>query len=360
MSELDSGALYEELDKSDMAGLVESFSDQVSRAWQIASQADLSHLYRKPKRVLFLGMGGSAIGSSLACALAERESSVPLAVHRGYELPAWVDKNTLVVAVSYSGNTLETLSTYQSALERKAPTVILTSGGKLSQLAKEKKQSVVIIPRGMPPRASLGYLFIPLLKILDSLGIYSIGDEEVESLVEALQGVAEEVGRKRAERDNSAKSLARQLHGAIPLVYGSVGVMGVAAERWCGQLQENSKVLAFYNVFPELCHNQVIGWVDRACVGERVVLVSLTDGEENPWLAKQIEVTLAMAEERKATVVEITVSGENRLEKALKAIYMGDFVSLYLAMLNRADPTETDNISRLKDAVAEVDEKRGG
>jgi glucose/mannose-6-phosphate isomerase len=355
MSELDSKMIYQELDKSNMALLIEHFSDQVAKAWEISSTTDLSRLPKKPKRVLFLGMGGSGIVGSLACALTEGESKTPLAFQRGYLVPAYVNKDTLVIAVSYSGNTRETLHAYQAAVKAGAPLVVLTGGGKLAELAEKNKQPIITIPAGQPPRASLGYLFLPLLKILDILGICHITDGNISSLVAAIREMWAELGPEQAEKRNGAKSLARQLLGKVPLIYGSQGIMGVCAERWCGQMQENSKILAFYNIFPELCHNQVMGWVDRACLGERIVLVSLTAGGENPWLQMQIEITLTLAEERGATVVEISASGKNRLEKAVKAIYLGDLVSLYLAMLNRVDPTEIDNINRLKDAMALVE-----
>jgi glucose/mannose-6-phosphate isomerase len=355
MSELDGKMIYQELDKSDMALLIELFSAQLAKAWEIAAASDLSSLSRKPKQVLFVGMGGSGIGGSLACALAAGGSKIPLAFHRGYSIPAYVGKDTLVVAISYSGNTRETIDAYQSAVKAGAPLLVLTGGGELAELAKKNKHPIITVPAGQPPRASLGYLFIPLLKVLDIVGLYRINDKDISSLATAVKGMWAELGVYQPEKQNGAKSLARQLLGRVPLVYGSQGIMGVCAERWCGQLQENSKTIAFHNTFPELCHNQVMGWVDRACLGERIVLVSLTDGEENPWLQMQIEITLTLAEEKGAAIVEITASGENQLEKAIKTIYLGDLVSLYLAMLNRVNPTEIDNINRLKDAMKLVE-----
>jgi len=291
-------------------------------------------------------MGGSAIGGDfLRIYLQQKGFSKPINVVRGYELPPFADERTLVFAVSYSGNTEETLSCTQQALERGCTVFALTSGGQLATVAEEHGMTAVRIPGGMPPRTALGYLFAPLLRVL--LSSFEKGEEierEFQEAVSTLRRLAATYSEK-PETENPAKRLARALFQKIPVIYGSE-VTEASARRWKGQINENAKQPAYWDVLPELHHNEIMSW--ESPLTENFVYVLLRDPEEHPQVRTRFALTRELLAERGRVVLEAQGEGKGLLSRLLSLSYLGDWVSYYLALLNGVDPTPVALIERMK------------
>lgn len=353
MHTLDQGGLLTQLDPHGMMALTLDFPAQCERAMQIASDAPLPSLPRAPRQVIVCGMGGSAIGGDYLRALFEEYGELPVQVIRDYHLPHSVDAQTLVFAVSYSGNTEETLSCYLQARERGAMILAVSSGGELQQRAHADGVPHIQVPGGQPPRTALGYLFIPLMRLAERLGLLpDLSQPYTQMLTRLVQTRAALQMEVPFER-NPAKQLAQALHGRIPLIYGSGGARATVAMRWKGQINENAKQHAFAYTFPELNHNEILGWVKASEQASNWSVVVLRDPDESAKIRTRIEVTRRLVGEC-ATWHELTAEGTSQLERLMHLTYFGDFVSIYLAFLNHVDPENIDYINILKAELAKI------
>jgi glucose/mannose-6-phosphate isomerase len=296
-------------------------------------------------------MGGSAIGGDLLRTLAEPTAPVPVQVVRGYALPGWVDARTLVVASSYSGGTEETLSAFEEARARGAVRVVVASGGELLVRAEGEGLHRVAIPGGLQPRAALGYSLGVLLRLGRALGLLPLPDEAFE---EAAGAAARRAQAYASGEGNAARDLAEKLHGRLPVVYSGTGLLEAVNLRWRTQLNENAKVLAFGNLFPELDHNEIVGMeaTPEEILG-RVAVVALRDRDDHPQVRRRFAVTREIVENRVALWHEVEAEGESRLGRMLSLVQLGDWVSYWLAMAQGVDPTPVESIQRLKATLAE-------
>ncbi len=340
----------EKYDKKDMAYLLADFPDQCSRAIEIALQSSLPS-YKKIDKILVCGMGGSGIGGEILKSVIEPELRIPLVINKNYSLPEFVDSKTLVSSVSYSGNTEETLSAYREAAKKKAKMIAITTGGRLGRLAKRDGVPVVSIPSGLPPRASLGYLFFSLLISLERLGLVKSKKRECQETLRLLKDLKRKFSLSSKVGSNQAKRIALKLHKNLPLIYTSP-ILSPVGLRWKGQLSENSKVLAFSNTFPELSHNEIVGWKCLPEILKRCYLIILRDRYDSPRIKKRIEITSKIIR-RKAHGLDFLYSqGKSLLARLFSLIYLGDWVSYYLAILNRIDPTPVEAIDYFKKELA--------
>ena len=340
----------EKYDKEDMARLLADFPDQCSRAIEIALQSSLPS-YKKIDKILVCGMGGSGIGGEILKSVIEPELRIPLVVNKNYSLPEFVDSKTLVSFVSYSGNTEETLSAYREAAKKKAKMVAITTGGRLGRLAKRDKVPIISIPPGLPPRASLGYLFFSLLITLERLGLVKSKKRECQETLRLLKDLRKEFSLSSKVSSNQAKRIALKLHKNLPLIYTSPTLSPVGL-RWKGQLSENSKVLAFSNTFPELNHNEIVGWRCLPGILKRCYLIILRDKYDSPRIKKRIEITSKIIRGKACGLDFLYSRGKSLLARLFSLIYLGDWVSYYLAILNRIDPTPVEAIDYLKKELA--------
>lgn len=347
---LDDRSWVTRLDPAGMYDLTVAFPQQCLEALEAADQATLSLMV--PSNVLLTGLGGSAAGGDLTKCLFEAEGRVPFLVNRDYSLPRFVGRETLVFAVSYSGNTEETLAAAEDARAKGAQVVAVTSGGELAAMADANGWPVVTIPGGQPPRTALGYLFMPVVKVCESIGL--LPDHDYGAVISLLQDCTARWGVETPQEHNAAKKLAQALHGGLPVLYGLGGWQSAVAYRWKGQINENAKVMASWHAFPELCHNEILGWVGARNQGQvEWKTVVLRDGTESAKMNERASVTARLTESVTQTF-DVVAPGETLLEKILALTYMGDFVSLYLAALNGVDPENIDSINTLKRALAEV------
>ncbi len=351
---LDNRSAIQKVDPDGMTSLVERVPDHWRDAERIARAADLSCL-RAPQSVVVLGMGGSAIGGDLVRALLEPNADVPILVNRDYVVPAHVGAETLVVASSYSGNTEETLEALDAARARGAQVAAVTSGGQLEALAGEHGWPLIKIPGGMSPRAALAYSFVPLLVLMEQAGVSSPVTGALAEAAEVLERQRERFGPDVAAEKNPAKQLALSLKGKLPLIYGSRGWKGTVAYRWKCQINENAKAPAVWNVFPELNHNETVGWESPREVTNQMELVLLRDQRDDRRTQARIETTREIMEESISGVTELWAEGESDVARLFSLIYPGDWVSLYLALLYGNDPTPIQMIDLLKSRLAAVE-----
>ncbi len=334
------------IDTAGMLGLTQRLGAMVAEGWEAA--ADLVAPRDRPAAIVTVGMGGSGIGGDLLSALLAPTAPVPVVVVKDERLPAFVDPRTLVFACSYSGNTEETLAAYGEAAGRGASIVAVTSGGQLAAQARAAGHPVVLIPGGLPPRASLPYLLMPMLHACRRLGLTDIGEVDIDETAEVLADLDGRCGPAVPSADNPAKRLAAALRGAIPVIYAASPATGPVAQRWKTQLNENSKVFAVWNTFPELTHNETVGWEGVADGGPPLYAVVLRDRGDALRAAVQVEVTRDLMLRRARGQAEIWSQGSGRLARVFSLILFGDLVSSYLAVLKRVDPTPTESIAMMK------------
>lgn len=354
MSILDRPEHCQSIDPKSMRALVESFPEQVRSAARGGMELTLT-MDRRPKILIVAGLGGSAIGGDLARSIAGPFLGIPLIVIRDYDLPGFVDASSLVFACSYSGNTEETLSAYQQARQANAQIVCITSGGKLEAMAKADSYPVLSLPAGFPPRAALGHSLMTLLAAMQSAGIIPDMAESIGETVDLLSELREKYGTANPQASNPAKILAHSLYGKIVAVYGSNGIMDAVAFRWRSQIEENAKNLAFHHVLPEMNHNELVGWRYPEESLRRIGVVFLRDKGDHPQIKRRFELTRELIGDKAGAVHEVWSEGDSLFARVMSAIYLGDFLSLYLAYLNNTDPTPVQVIDYFKSKLSETD-----
>ncbi len=337
------------IDTEDMLDLLVSFPGQCEDALFIGESTAVKNRYKRNySSIIFTGLGGSAIGGDIVKGYIEGETGIPICVNRNYTLPRFAGKNSLVFAVSYSGNTEETLSAYTEAKKRNANTVVITSGGKIRELALKNNDILVALPKGYPPRCVLGYSFIPAIVMLTKLEIVKNKNLEIKEASRFLNILAKKSLLPGVKgRANISKTAARKIYGRFPVIYASSALESVTT-RWRGQFAENAKTLSSSHVFPEMNHNEIVGWKDPASVLKKFTAIILRDSHDLTRIRKRMDITAAILKKSKFNVLEIKSEGKTFLERMLSLAYIGDFTSFYLSMLYGQDPTPVDRITYLK------------
>jgi glucose/mannose-6-phosphate isomerase len=302
-----------------------------------------------PGGLIVAGMGGSAVGGRLALGALGPRLSRPLTVWDGYGLPGWAGPATLVFCSSYSGHTEETLSAYDAAVERGAPCLVATTGGPLAERARRDDVPVIPVPGGFQPRAAVGYSLVSALEAARLAGAAPALHDEIEAAAALAESLALEWGPDAGD-DGLAKSLARMLHGTVPVILGAE-LAAAAAYRWKCQLNENSELPAFASALPEADHNEVVGWAATRDLG-RFSCVLLEDPQAHPRNALRAELTARLAEDGGGPVVRVQARGESRLERLVSLVLLGDLVSLYAAVLRGVDPVNIAALDWLKAQLA--------
>ena len=302
------------------------------------------------EHIVVLGMGGSGIAGDVLVAAAGPFLPIPVLVSHGYETPAYVGENSLVFAISYSGNTEEIVEAASSAAAEGGRMVVVSSGGELGKLAGSWGVPWVKLPTNIPfPRAGLGAMAIPPMIVLEEMGLFPGAQVWVDEAVEQL--------RKRRDQltgDKSpARQLARSIGRTIPLIYGGGAVGEAAAKRWKADVNENPNAPAFWNVHPELCHNEYQGWGQHGDVTRQVfTLIKLRHEFEHPQIARRFELTEPSMLEVTAGTHEVWAEGEGQLAQLLDLCMVGDFTSLEMAAMEGIDPGPISALEDLKNALS--------
>ncbi|TET39380.1 MAG: bifunctional phosphoglucose/phosphomannose isomerase [Dehalococcoidia bacterium] len=352
MTDLDDPEVYTRFDPSNMIGRIGQLPQQCSEAWQSIMDFPLPSDYSAVEKVVILGMGGSAIGGDLVSALALEEGP-PVLVHRDYDLP-FVDEGTLVIASSYSGNTEETLSSFAKALQTPAKKLAITTGGRLKTLAEERGTPVFCFQYLAEPRAAFGYIFFSLLGLFRKLGLISIESKDIDETIRVLEGLSTRLDKGAPLNTNQAKQLATKLFGRLVLVYGA-GILSKVAFRWKTQINENSKTSAFYECFPELDHNAVVGYRFPSWLAEKAFVVMLRSPSLHPRTLIRYKVTAEILADARMAHEVVEAEGESPLSQIMSAVLLGDYVSYYLAMLNNVDPSPVAVIDYLKERLGKIE-----
>ncbi len=338
--------IYKKIDPSDMRSRIRNFYEQVEEAIAIGKKFQSSNYSKRTTNIVLAGMGGSAIGGDLLRTYLSKQLSIPFIVNRHYTLPNYVDKNSLVIISSYSGNTEETLEAYEQAVEQKARILCITSGGEVAKRAKDLKHQYIFIPGGLQPRAALGYSFFPLLYALDKMGFADLNENEVQETITVLKTMSGEAVDMTEK--NYPYSIAKRLHGKAVVVWSSSDLLEAVSVRWRGQLNENAKHLAYSALFPELNHNEIVGWENPPEILKHFVIALLKDRDDHARVVQRMAITKEVLKETPDAILEIAPRGEGRLARMFSMIHLGDWVSYYLAMLDEADPTPVERINYLK------------
>lgn len=341
----------ERLDSVGMFDLALGLPEQVEAAAGLAEDLDGLPHHDQVENVLVLGMGGSGIAGDVLAAVAGPFMPVPVVVSKGYECPSFVGDGTLCFAVSFSGNTEETVEAATEAAAAGARMVVLSSGGRLAELAAQWHAPWVQLPDDIPmPRAGIGAVAIPPLAVLERIGLFPGASGWIAEAVRQLRRRRDQLARE----PNEATELARRLDRTIPLIYGGGALGAVAAARWKNQINENAKAPAFWAAHPELCHNEVCGWGQHGDVTRQVLsLVQLRHDSEHPQVSRRFELVREVVEEVVGEVHEVRAEGEGDLAQLFDLILLGDFVSLHLAWQAGIDPGPIPVLDDLKRRLAE-------
>lgn len=344
---LDSPDAIRSLDSRDMLGTIGQMPHHLAEGVKRGRMAGIPR-YR-PANVVVCGMGGSAIGGDLLSEWLRHTTDVPSFVRRSYGVSSIVGRDSLVIVSSYSGNTEESMSMLEDARRRGAKVVAIASGGRMAEVCGAAGIPLARVPNGLVPRASLGFLLGAMIGILEKSGIVD-ASQDMEEVAKILEETAESCSADIATQRNPAKRLAHEIFGTVPVVAGH-GLSAPVAKRWANQMNENGKVLAFSTEIPEMNHNEIVGWMrDGRCQGFSVIV--LEHDERHQPMHRRVNATKAMIA-RRTGVFSVHGSGTGPLAQMLSLVMVGDYVSAYLGILRKEDPSSTEPIHELKSILSE-------
>jgi glucose/mannose-6-phosphate isomerase len=327
-----------------MYQLIESFPAQLREAIAIGEKAVLKKPAAPIKNILITGLGGSGIGGTIVSEIISGECTVPVVVNKNYFIPAFVDAGTLVIVCSYSGNTEETLEALELAINKNAKITCITSGGKLAEIAKTKNFDLVMIPSGNPPRACLGYSLVQLFYVLNGYGI--LGADFKKQLAASVALLEKEKSNIISE----AAVVTDFLFGKTPVIYAVDGYNGVAT-RFRQQINENSKMLCWHNILPEMNHNELVGWAEK---NDTLAVIILRNKQDYTRTQTRIEISKEVFNKYTPNIKEIWSKGDSFLERSIYLIHLTDYVSVMLADKKKIDATEVDIINHLKGELSKI------
>jgi glucose/mannose-6-phosphate isomerase len=324
---------------------ISEFTQQLNLALQAAEISQLTSSSNEIKNVVISGMGGSGISGDITADAVASEITVPVVVNKNYSLPNYVNKNTLVIITSYSGETEETVKALQDAINMDAKITCITSGGEIAAIAGKKNIDLILMPKRFAPRAAIGFSLAHILKTLNYHEI--ISSEFKKNIFAAIKLIDAE--EKNIIRD--AKETAAHLIGKLPIIYSTAGMESIAL-RFRQQLNENSKMLCWHNVFPELDHNELQGWTQK---NNNVEVVVFRNDSDYPRTAKRIKISSEIISHYVAEVKEVYSKGNSVLERMLYLIHWGDWVSYFVAEMKGVDTMDIRMITYLKSEMAKAE-----
>lgn len=345
------------LDSLGSLSTTEAYAEQFAQGLELADKFILPESHKQEyDEILVLGTGGgSSIAGALLTSLFFDHLRQPVIINQGYNIPAFADANTLVIALSHSGNTEEILSSLGQACHRGCKAMAITAGGALGDICQAEGIPHIIVPRDIGhPRRDLGYIVPPLVLALAELGLVPDIRADIQEAIDLMAQLSSQYGVDNPLTTNPAKGLAAQLQGHIPLVYGSPDHLQAPAWRWKNQFGENSKMMAFYNLIPHLHHDEAVGWDMEPELLRKFFLIMLRDDKlDTPQVIKRKDITAQMLRERMGGVQEVWAQGESRFARLFSLIYLGDFVSLYAAAVRGIDPTPVEIINLFKEKMSQ-------
>ena len=321
---------------------------QVESAWKKIDTGSIDT--ESISNIIITGLGGSAICGDLLANFLREELNISLVINRNYTLPRFADKNTLVIASSYSGNTEETLCAVKDALSKGCTIICITTGGQLAAIAAANQLLCVSLQDGFQPRYALYNSFFTVLRIFQELGLVPMQDSCVSEIISMLKSTGSEL----SSQSNRALDMAVNIQGCIPVIYTVSGLNDSVGRRFKGQLNENSKIHAWLADYPEMNHNEIVGWETVEASKERHCVINILEESMNIRVFARIEIINNLLKEHKIDILNIQGKCSNFKSRLLECVYFCDWVSYYLAILNKKDPGEIDFIHYLKNKMSEV------
>ena len=353
MNNLDNTQAMQNLDRENILGNIQDFPDQVEKCWSDWQKIALPTPYVTIKSILILGMGGSAQGGGIVASLAQKNSPIPIVTLRDYDLPGWVDKNTLVIACSYSGETEETVSALLQAVKLTDKIITISTGGRIYSIGSQNRAIHYPIHYGSAPRAALGYSLTAILAVFKKLNLVEISNDDIKETILLLRGLQKKIDVIVPERRNMAKLLAQKIAGRIPIVFGS-GNLTEVARRFKGQFNENAKSASYFETIPELNHNSLVGLEFPTDLKQKLFFVILQSKYDHPRNQLRTNITAQILEQKKIPYESIMVQpAGSEVSEVMQMIMLGDFISYYLAILNNVQPNPVEIINTLKKQLAD-------
>uniref|UniRef100_A0A7C4YG38 Bifunctional phosphoglucose/phosphomannose isomerase n=1 Tax=candidate division WOR-3 bacterium TaxID=2052148 RepID=A0A7C4YG38_UNCW3 len=326
-----------------MIEIIDNLPDDVLNSLDLSEGIDVK--FKGIKNVIIGGMGGSAIGGDIAKYYASQYGNLPIEVVRDYELPNYANEETLLICISYSGNTEETISLYKKGKKKKTQIFVITSNGALEDISKKEKTPFILIPKGYAPRCAIAYLFFPVLKILEKSEIIEVKQKDIKEVVSVLKE-----GKESAKK--WAGELSLKLKEKFPFVYSEERFAPVA-KRLVTQINENSKSLAHFATFPELDHNEIVGWENPKEIMKRFFIITMRSNSESERMRKRIDITIELIKELAGEVTSIFADGDSYLANIFSFIQKGDYLSYFLSQNYGVDPYPVKRIDELKRRMSE-------
>ena len=355
MNKLDNLELIKKLDRSGMLKFINDLPEQCRDAYEIGKSGNINKPAVKINNIVFAGVGGSGIGADMVKVYLQDELKIPVLICRNYTLPAFVGENTLLFCSSYSGNTEETLSCFKQGLKRRAFIITMGSGGRLKELSLKNNFVHILIPPGYPPRTAIGYMSITMLGALAALGFIKDKEGDVKELYSELSDIRnKEIGFKVPSAKNISKQIAAKLHKKYSIIYGASGTTEAVSSRWREQIAENSKALSSSNVLPEMNHNEIVGWRFPKKLLKDFKVIMLCDKDDNERIKERVRISSGIIKKSRTEVLVLERKSGGTLARIYSLVYIGDFVSFYLAILNNIDPTPVEVIDYLKKKLGKI------
>ncbi len=358
--DLDNEKLIYERDPGKMIDVLFNFPKQFKEAENFISDLGF-HLRQDYKNALVIGIGNSAfMAHRLVESIDINKVHIPIIFSSKNTIPSWVDRDTLVIALSHSGKTLEVIESVNQALSKGIKVVTITAGGKLREIARESKDMISIeYETEIKSRMALGYMYVLLVNVLNRTNaldicitkkacVLGIDWNEVEH---TLHRSARELNPDVKIYKNLAKRIALNLYNNIPIIYGGTKITETVCCRLKSQLCANSKNFAHYYSIPELDHDELAAWEMKSELRDRFFILFITNHEERKEIRKRIDIIKGMLLEKRLHFEEITIKGENAANKAFNGVYTADWISIYLAFLNEVDPSSRNLISQMKNRL---------
>ncbi len=325
--------------------------DQWFEAIEFTKKLAFSLFRDEIDNIVITGMGGAAITGDMIRSLCIDTAPFPVIINRSYTLPSFVNYKTLVLILSYSGDTEETVSAANHALERGARCIGITSGGYISTIEDENFETV-ILNKGLSSRGALAFFFVSLWRIFQKLEVFNAGDEE---LLNTGRFIQEQIDIFSNLDENEPAELAEDILDSLPVIYTSDGLLEPVNMRWRNQIQENAKTLAYGAIVPEMNHNEIVGWERTAHLMGKVSCIQLIDQNDHNRIKIRMSITETLIEPHAVTFRTIRSTGSTPLERMFYLILYGDFMSFYLAILSETDPAPITKIDLLKQRLREID-----
>ncbi len=341
------------VDKANMLDGLARFPEQIKESLAIAEATERFN-FIKVDNVIIAGMGASAISGDILASLFRDKLDVPLVVNREYDLPKWVNKDTLVICISYSGNTIETLSSFKIASQKKCKIICISTGGKLQEFAEKRGIPFVKVPAGIQPRAATPFLLFPTMIFLKKIGLLKTAIEtDIDETIAVTQEFVTMNKKTAPDENNLANQLAKKIFSTIPQIYGW-GIYSPIAIRWRHQFNENSKVIARTDLVPDCNHNDIVGWSANPEISKLFSCVLFRDkDEESIEMTTRLNFMRDLFHNTAGNIIEVSPKGKSQLAKMMYLMCLGDFTSCYLAVLRGIDPSPVEIITELKKRLAD-------